>query len=146
LKYPKFGIYNPRTGRSLASSDVFHVVAATRRRQILDLLAGGERRLNEMVAALGVPQPQAGSGDSIPISAAFPSTLREQHTDLGGISFGPGLGRLTILPSVDSRPVITPNNKAQDRAEAIACGVARTWRGGGTSAAQQGLRAQYRIE
>jgi DNA-binding transcriptional ArsR family regulator len=45
-------------GRSLASSDVFHAVAAPRRRQILDLLAGGERPVNDMVAALGLPQPQ----------------------------------------------------------------------------------------
>jgi DNA-binding transcriptional ArsR family regulator len=45
-------------GRSLASSDVFQAVAAPRRRQILNLLADGERPVNDMVAALGLPQPQ----------------------------------------------------------------------------------------
>ena len=39
------------------TADAFNAVAEPRRRQILDLLAGGELPVNELVAALGVAQP-----------------------------------------------------------------------------------------
>ena len=38
--------------------DAFNAVAEPRRRQILDLLAAGERPVNGLVALLGVAQPQ----------------------------------------------------------------------------------------
>lgn len=44
--------------RSPTSSDAFNAVAEPRRRQILDLLARGERPVNEVVASLGLTQPQ----------------------------------------------------------------------------------------
>ena len=37
---------------------MFNAVAEPRRRQILDLLAGGERPVNDLVRALGLGQPQ----------------------------------------------------------------------------------------
>src|ERR671919_1004139 len=40
------------------TADAFNAVAEPRRRQILDLLAAGERPVNELVRALGVAQPQ----------------------------------------------------------------------------------------
>lgn len=43
--------------RSPTTSDAFNAVAEPRRRQILDLLARGERPVNDMVASLGLPQP-----------------------------------------------------------------------------------------
>jgi DNA-binding transcriptional ArsR family regulator len=44
--------------RSPTTSDAFNAVAEPRRRQILDLLARGERPVNDLVASLGWPQPQ----------------------------------------------------------------------------------------
>ena len=44
--------------RSATTSDAFNAVAEPRRRQILDLLARGERSVNDVVAALRLKQPQ----------------------------------------------------------------------------------------
>jgi DNA-binding transcriptional ArsR family regulator len=44
--------------RAATTTDAFNAVAEPRRREILDLLAAGERSVNDLVAALGVPQPQ----------------------------------------------------------------------------------------
>ena len=44
--------------RSPTTSDAFNAVAEPRRRQILDLLALGERPVNDMVASLHLAQPQ----------------------------------------------------------------------------------------
>jgi DNA-binding transcriptional ArsR family regulator len=44
--------------RAPTTSDAFNAVAEPRRRQILDLLAGGERPVNDVVATLGLAQPQ----------------------------------------------------------------------------------------
>ena len=44
--------------RAPTTADVFNAVAEPRRRQILDLLAGGERPVNDLVALLGLAQPQ----------------------------------------------------------------------------------------
>jgi DNA-binding transcriptional ArsR family regulator len=44
--------------RTPTTADAFNAVAEPRRRQILDLLAGGELPVNDLVALLGVAQPQ----------------------------------------------------------------------------------------
>jgi DNA-binding transcriptional ArsR family regulator len=44
--------------RAATTADAFNAVAEPRRRQILDLLAGGERPVNELVRLLGLAQPQ----------------------------------------------------------------------------------------
>jgi DNA-binding transcriptional ArsR family regulator len=44
--------------RAATTADAFNAVAEPRRRQILDVLAGGEQPVNEVVRALRVPQPQ----------------------------------------------------------------------------------------
>jgi DNA-binding transcriptional ArsR family regulator len=44
--------------RAATTADAFNAVAEPRRRQILDVLAGGERPVNEIVDHLGVTQPQ----------------------------------------------------------------------------------------
>ena len=44
--------------RAATTADAFNAVAEPRRREILDLLAGGERPVNDLVDLLGVPQPQ----------------------------------------------------------------------------------------
>ena len=44
--------------RAATTTDAFNAVAEPRRRQILDVLARGERPVNDLVAALGVAQPQ----------------------------------------------------------------------------------------
>jgi DNA-binding transcriptional ArsR family regulator len=44
--------------RSPTTSDAFNAIAEPRRRQILDLLARGERPVNDVVAALKLAQPQ----------------------------------------------------------------------------------------
>jgi DNA-binding transcriptional ArsR family regulator len=44
--------------RAATTADAFNAVAEPRRRQILDLLAGGERPVNDLVHQLGLAQPQ----------------------------------------------------------------------------------------
>ncbi|HZI30193.1 MAG TPA: metalloregulator ArsR/SmtB family transcription factor [Gemmatimonadaceae bacterium] len=44
--------------RAATTTDAFNAVAEPRRREILDLLARGERPVNDLVALLGVAQPQ----------------------------------------------------------------------------------------
>jgi DNA-binding transcriptional ArsR family regulator len=43
--------------RTATTADAFNAVAEARRRQILDVLATGERGVNDLVALLGLPQP-----------------------------------------------------------------------------------------
>jgi DNA-binding transcriptional ArsR family regulator len=43
--------------RAATTTDAFNAVAEPRRRQILDLLADGERSVNELVQLLGIIQP-----------------------------------------------------------------------------------------
>jgi DNA-binding transcriptional ArsR family regulator len=43
--------------RAATTTDAFNAVAEPRRRQILDLLAGGERSVNDLVAQLSLAQP-----------------------------------------------------------------------------------------
>jgi DNA-binding transcriptional ArsR family regulator len=43
--------------RAATTTDAFNAVAEPRRRQILDLLAGGERPVNDLVASTGLAQP-----------------------------------------------------------------------------------------
>lgn len=45
--------------RLATTSDVFNAVAEPQRRQILSLLAQGERSVNDIAASLGLTQPQA---------------------------------------------------------------------------------------
>ena len=44
--------------RAATTTDAFNAVAEPRRRQILDVLAGGERPVNDLVRLLGLGQPQ----------------------------------------------------------------------------------------
>jgi DNA-binding transcriptional ArsR family regulator len=43
--------------RAATTTDVFNAVAEPRRRQILDILASGERSVNDLAAELGLVQP-----------------------------------------------------------------------------------------
>ena len=51
-------VYDFCMARAATTADAFNAVAEPRRRQILDLLAGGERPVNDLVRLLGVAQPQ----------------------------------------------------------------------------------------
>jgi DNA-binding transcriptional ArsR family regulator len=44
--------------RAATTADVFNAVAEPRRRQVLDVLAGGERPVNDLVRLIGLAQPQ----------------------------------------------------------------------------------------
>ncbi|HET8755569.1 MAG TPA: metalloregulator ArsR/SmtB family transcription factor [Solirubrobacteraceae bacterium] len=44
--------------RAATTTDAFNAVAEPRRRAILDVLAGGERPVNDLVDELGLAQPQ----------------------------------------------------------------------------------------
>jgi DNA-binding transcriptional ArsR family regulator len=44
--------------RAATTTDAFNAVAEPRRRQILDLIAGGERPVGDLVDLLGIAQPQ----------------------------------------------------------------------------------------
>ena len=43
--------------RAATTADAFNAVAEPRRRQILDILSGGERPVNDLVTLLGLAQP-----------------------------------------------------------------------------------------
>jgi len=51
-------IYDAAMARAATTADAFNAVAEPRRRQILDILAGGERPVNDLVGLTGLPQPQ----------------------------------------------------------------------------------------
>jgi DNA-binding transcriptional ArsR family regulator len=44
--------------RAATTSDAFNAIAEPRRRELIDLLAGQERSVTELVALLGLAQPQ----------------------------------------------------------------------------------------
>jgi DNA-binding transcriptional ArsR family regulator len=44
--------------RAATTADAFNAIAEPRRREILDVLAGGEHAVNDLVAVLGLTQPQ----------------------------------------------------------------------------------------
>jgi DNA-binding transcriptional ArsR family regulator len=48
----------PPMARAATTADAFNAVAEPRRRQILDVLAEGERPVNDLVSLLGLAQPQ----------------------------------------------------------------------------------------
>jgi DNA-binding transcriptional ArsR family regulator len=50
-------VYNVAMARAATTADAFNAVAEPRRRQILDVLAGGERPVNDIVARLHLAQP-----------------------------------------------------------------------------------------
>jgi DNA-binding transcriptional ArsR family regulator len=50
--------YDALMARAATTTDAFNAVAEPRRRQILDVLAGGERPVNDLVTVLGLAQPQ----------------------------------------------------------------------------------------
>ena len=50
--------YEVQMARAATTADAFNAVAEPRRREILDLLAGGERPVNDLVQLLGLAQPQ----------------------------------------------------------------------------------------
>jgi DNA-binding transcriptional ArsR family regulator len=51
-------VYNSPVARAATTADAFNAVAEPRRRQILDVLAGGERPVNDLVGLLELAQPQ----------------------------------------------------------------------------------------
>ena len=57
LTYSYMGMYYSIMARASTTSDAFNAVAEPRRREILSYLAGAERPVGEIVAALGLEQP-----------------------------------------------------------------------------------------
>src|SRR5690348_16306649 len=51
-------VYIVGVARAATTADAFNAVAEPRRRAILDVLAGGERAVNDLVEVLGMAQPQ----------------------------------------------------------------------------------------
>src|ERR1700716_845250 len=51
-------VYIRCVARAATTADAFNAVAEPRRREILDVLAGGERPVNDLVRVLGLGQPQ----------------------------------------------------------------------------------------
>jgi DNA-binding transcriptional ArsR family regulator len=58
MKYMSIWVYNDGMARAATTTDVFNAVAEPRRRQIIDLLAGGERPVGDLVRSLELGQPQ----------------------------------------------------------------------------------------
>jgi DNA-binding transcriptional ArsR family regulator len=58
LTYIHIGICCWEMARAATTTDAFNAIAEPRRREILDLLVGGERSVGELVELLGLGQPQ----------------------------------------------------------------------------------------
>jgi DNA-binding transcriptional ArsR family regulator len=58
VAYIPIWVYILGMARAATTTDAFNAVAEPRRRQILDLLAGGERPVSDLVRELGLAQPQ----------------------------------------------------------------------------------------
>jgi DNA-binding transcriptional ArsR family regulator len=58
LTYIPIWEYIVSVARAATTADAFNAVAEPRRRQILDVLASGERPVNDLVQTLGLAQPQ----------------------------------------------------------------------------------------
>ena len=58
LTYADIGSIFLGMARAATTADAFNAVAEPRRRQILDVLAGGERPVNDIVERMGLAQPQ----------------------------------------------------------------------------------------
>ena len=56
--YAHMGMYSFSMARAATTADVFNAVAEQRRRQIIGLLADGERPVSDLVRLLGLAQPQ----------------------------------------------------------------------------------------
>ena len=63
--------------RAATTSDVFNAVAERRRRQVIELLAGGERSVGELVAELGTTQPQVSKHLRVLLEVELVSVRRE---------------------------------------------------------------------
>jgi DNA-binding transcriptional ArsR family regulator len=63
--------------RAATTSDVFNAVAEPRRREVIDLLAGGERSVGELVAATGSSQPQVSKHLRVLLEVELVSVRRE---------------------------------------------------------------------
>jgi DNA-binding transcriptional ArsR family regulator len=50
--------YDCGMARAATTADAFNAVAEPRRRELLDVLAQGERPVNDLVTAMGLAQPQ----------------------------------------------------------------------------------------
>ena len=57
MTYNHIVMYHPSMARAATTTDAFNAVAEPRRRQILDLLASGERPVGDLVRGLGMSQP-----------------------------------------------------------------------------------------
>src|SRR4029078_6674556 len=51
-------VYYSPMARAATTADAFNAVAEVRRREILDVLAGGQRPVNDLAVQLGLAQPQ----------------------------------------------------------------------------------------
>jgi DNA-binding transcriptional ArsR family regulator len=63
--------------RAATTSDVFNAVAEPRRREVIELLAGGERSVGELVAELGGSQPQVSKHLRVLLEVELVSVRRE---------------------------------------------------------------------
>lgn len=75
--YSYMGMYIPRMARAATNSDVFNAVAERRRREVIELLAGGERSVGELVAELGSSQPQVSKHLRVLLEVELVSARRE---------------------------------------------------------------------
>lgn len=63
--------------RAATTSDVFNAVAEPRRREVIELLAAGERSVGELVSELGSTQPQVSKHLRVLLEVELVSVRRE---------------------------------------------------------------------
>lgn len=68
--------------RATTTSDVFNAVAEPRRREVIELLAGGERSVGELVSELGATQPQVSKHLRVLLAVELVSVRRDGRNRL----------------------------------------------------------------
>jgi len=63
--------------RAATTTDVFNAIAEPRRREVLGVLAGGERRVGEIVVVLGWPQPAVSKHLGVLLAVGLVSARRD---------------------------------------------------------------------
>lgn len=77
LTYVDMGMYALAMARAATTSDVFNAVAEPRRREVIELLAAGERSVGELVSELGSTQPQVSKHLRVLLEVELVSVRRE---------------------------------------------------------------------
>ena len=87
--YSDIGIYSSMMARAATTTDVFNAIAEPRRRQIVELLAGGQKHsVNHLVLELGLQQPAVSKHLGVLRKVGLVSVTRQKQQRLYSLNAG----------------------------------------------------------